>query len=581
VTVGAQWMIVVSFMAAEHTTRRLARLNRTLAYSDPMTEIPNMRRLRERLGAALNKPDGIAKPFALFAIDLDNFKLVNDKYDHGTGDRVLRAVAEALTDTVDASDLVARRGGDEFSVFVSDPDERDLDALARRLAIAIGRARTRTCLQVTPSGCVAYVRSVEGDTIASVLQRADDALHDAKHAFHARYDKHDGAEVRVVSNLPDASPARSSRTASFDRVAAAVNRAYSPRRSAAGVDMERRIDALRRWWSELNPLWSFSAVALPPAGFSLIFLTLAGLLHPLPLVVGVVSGSGFFILAGCGIWASGHGWPVRIMHLGFIWATLLTVWATYAAGSSGAALIDIFPVLALYAIFFLGPREALPYLVALMAVYSTFAIAGGYAYGTLRAGITATVVLAAAALVTKVRAVTVRFARTNAELSEVDPLTGLANTRALGFRVADAIERASRASRAGTRPSILTVDLDKFKLVNDRYSHSVGDQVIESVARAIAETVRADELVARRGGDEFFVLFEHTGQDQVGSVIDRLYAAIQHTRLRLCPDLPSSASIGIVAWREGESADDFLHRADLAMHDEKLSTRARADRQSA
>ncbi|MBK5230682.1 MAG: GGDEF domain-containing protein [Thermoleophilia bacterium] len=326
---------------------------------------------------------------------------------------------------------------------------------------------------------------------------------------------------------------------------------------------------------------SFAAAAVPLAGLSLIVLTLVDQRHSLSPSVGAFCSVGFFTLAVLGIWASGHDSPVRVMLLGLIAATLLAVWAAAVAGPSGAALIDIFPVLALFAFYFLGPREAFPYLVALMAVYSVFAITGGYPYGALRAGITDTVVLVIASLVTKVRAVTMRFARTNAELSEVDQLTGLANTRALGFRVEDAIENASRNSRDGIKPAIVTVDLDEFKLVNDHYSHSVGDRVIESVARAIEETLRAGELVARRGGDEFFVLFEHTGQDHVGPVIDRIYDAIQYTRLRQCPDLPAGASIGIVTWRENESANDFMQRADRAMHDEKLRNYARRDRQTA
>ncbi|MBK5231144.1 MAG: GGDEF domain-containing protein, partial [Thermoleophilia bacterium] len=269
VTVGAVWMIVMSFLAAEHTTRRLARVNRTLAYSDPLTEIANMRRLRERLSEALGKPLGNGRPFALFAIDLDNFKLVNDNYDHSTGDCVLRAVAEALTAEADALDLVARRGGDEFSVFVPDPDRRDLDSMARRLAAAIGQARSSTCPQVTSSGSVAYVRSVDGDTITSVLQRADDALHDAKHAFRTEHGHRNDIEARIAS-MPRVPSAGTPRKASFDRVAAAFNRAYSPRRSTTGSEMQRHIDGLRRWWSELNPLLSFAAAAVPLAGLSLI-----------------------------------------------------------------------------------------------------------------------------------------------------------------------------------------------------------------------------------------------------------------------------------------------------------------------
>lgn len=580
ITVGSEFMIVMSFVVAEQATRRLARLNRTLAYTDPLTDIANMRRLRERLADALGKRDGERRPFALFSIDLDDFKLVNDRFSHSVGDRVLRAVAHELFGEVDAADLVARRGGDEFSVLAFDSDRRDMDDLARRLTSAIRRARMRTCAQITPSGSVAYVCVGDDDTTASVLQRADDALHDAKHAFHAADEAGEGTQVKSLAGAGDTTENKPGgrRKPSLDRVAAAVNRAYASRRTDTTIDIARHWHGLRQWWSGLNPFWSFSAVALMPAGFSIFVLTLIGKLDPLPTPIGLICGLGYYVLAGFGLWAGGHGWPERIMHLGFVTATVLTAWATYAAGPAGAAIIDIFAVLVLYAIYFVGPREALPYMFVLMGAYCAFAIVGDYAYGGLRGGITTTVVLVLAALVAKVRSVTMRFARTNAELSEVDPLTGVANVRALGFRVQDAVNAAMRG--LGT-PAIVTIDLDDFKSVNDRYNHTVGDQVIESVARAIAETVRSDELVARRGGDEFFVLFEQTDADHIGAVIERLYDSIQHTRLRICPDLASGSSIGVVTWRDHESAEEFLFRADQAMHDEKLQSHSRDDRRSA
>lgn len=578
ITVGSQGMIVLSFMVAEQATRRLARMNRELAYSDPLTGIANMRRLRERLAEVIGRAGDATRPFALYAIDLDNFKLVNDNFDHGMGDRVLRAVAEELTNEVEPGDLVARRGGDEFSVLVIDADSRDLDDLARRLAAAIGRARARTCPQVTPSGSVAYVRSKQGDTTASVLQRADDALHDAKTAFHTEHRKHGGASVTPFAPQAKAPTAYERRRASLERVSAAVSRAYSPRRHSTRDGAREWIERFRRWWGSLNPMWSFSAVALLPAGVSLLVLAPLGWLDPLPWEVGLLCGAGYLMLAGVGLWASAHGWPECVMHLGFISAGVFTAWSTWAAGPSGAALIDIFAVLALYSLYFLGPKQALPYLFAYMGAFSYFAIAGDYPYGALRAGITDVVVIVLAGLVAKVRSVTVRFARRNAELSEVDPLTGVANVRALGFRVADVVNESSRDH---TVPAIVTVDLDSFKLVNDRYNHTVGDQVIESVARSISEAVRADEMVARRGGDEFFVLFRDAANDHVGAVVERLHDAIQHTRRRICPDLPCTASISMVSRRDGESAEEFLRRADLAMHDEKLRVRRAADRKSA
>ena len=144
-----------------------------------------MRSLRERISAELGRPSGDGQPFALFAMDLDNFKQVNDRFDHSMGDRVLCAVAAALSEELEPGDLAVRRGGDEFAVLVANPAERDLDELQAALERAIARARTATCPQITPSGTVAYIRTRPGEELGAMMERADQALHDAKVASRA------------------------------------------------------------------------------------------------------------------------------------------------------------------------------------------------------------------------------------------------------------------------------------------------------------------------------------------------------------------------------------------------------------
>ncbi|MBI5311050.1 MAG: GGDEF domain-containing protein [Actinobacteria bacterium] len=572
VTVGAIWMIVVAFMVAESTTRKLARLNRRLAYTDPLTGLANTRRLRTQLSEALAKGFGPGNAFALFAIDLDNFKLVNDTFDHTTGDRVLRAVAEELSAEVDHFDLVARRGGDEFSVLVVDIDGRDLDSLARSLGDAIIRARRRACPQITPSGSVAYVRSQAGDSIASILQRADDELHHVKRAFHAADGESGEGRIVVMPVVERPADALPSRAAREVRVSTAVDEDNALRTSDSGTRVRLGYDAVREWVRSLDPRWWFSAVALLPAAVAIAMLTIAGALEPLPPQIGLVAACGYLALSALGVYAARRHWNVEIMNFGFPVATAITCWIVWKAEESGTALIDILPVLVLYAFYFLGAKQGAGLFVFAMGAYAAFAIAGDYQYGIQRAVIGVVAVGVCAALVLKVRNVTMRFTRQHAELSEIDALTGLANVRSLQMRVGDTVA----AAQAGTvRPVIVTIDLDKFKLVNDRYNHTIGDRVIEAVARAISETVRNEETVARRGGDEFFVLLRDPGEGQVEIVSERLRSAIEHARKRICPDLPATASVGAVRWRLGESAERFMSRADAAMHDEKLQTRSR------
>lgn len=568
-------MIVISFMYAEQTTRRLARANRTLAYTDPLTGIANTRRLRERLTEALGKPFGDGQPFALFAIDLDNFKLVNDTFDHSTGDRVLKAVATALAQEVRAEDLVARRGGDEFSVLVSNPDPRVLKDLTSRLEAAIERARRATCPQITPTGSVAWVESRQGDTIASVLQRADDELHAKKLAFHSKNGTRDEMAKTARATVDGATVTRiTDRDAAMRSVAAAVNKAFARPSTPTRTKLREYADRARREAAGLNAMWAYAGLAAAVGGVEILAVIATGLVAPLPMSVGLTSGFAMVAIGGFCLWAAKADIPVKYIPIGFAFAIAATTYSLAYAGLSGAALLDIYAVIALYAFYFMRPRTAAVFLAVCSALYIGFAVGANYPDGSVRAGVSVTVLIVCASILTKVRSVTLGFVRKNQELSEVDALTGVANLRALRMRVSRIIESADPKNMV-KRPILVTVDLDRFKEVNDSYNHTVGDQVLESVARAISETVRVDELVARRGGDEFFILFANETEEHIQHVIPRLRDAVEYARLRICPELVPTASVGYVGWTPNQGVDEFMLSADGVMHDEKVETRQR------
>ena len=175
-----------------------------------------------------------------------------------------------------------------------------------------------------------------------------------------------------------------------------------------------------------------------------------------------------------------------------------------------------------------------------------------------------------AGLIAKLRTVSVGFARRHRELAEVDSLTGVANLRAAKVRLAYAVKRA-RAERG--RPAVVAIDLDEFKPTNDEHSHSTGDKVLQVVARAISTAVRLEDLVARRGGDEFLVVIDDSDPEHLDEVGQRIGDAIVRARRRVCPDLCPTAGVASLEWHTGEAADDLLHRADEALHTAKLTGR--------
>ena len=153
-------------------------------------------------------------------------------------------------------------------------------------------------------------------------------------------------------------------------------------------------------------------------------------------------------------------------------------------------------------------------------------------------------------------------------LALTDPLTGLPNRRAAEAALASAIRRAERG--LGT-PSVVVVDLDGFKEVNDRDGHAAGDAVLRWVAARLNETARSVDVVARTGGDEFVVLLEHTGGSGAVAAVDRLRRALTDP---VGGRGPVAASVGFATYRPGDSPASLLSRADAEMYGEKVRARA-------
>jgi len=170
-----------------------------------------------------------------------------------------------------------------------------------------------------------------------------------------------------------------------------------------------------------------------------------------------------------------------------------------------------------------------------------------------------------------------RIAAQKAALTEVaisDPLTGLHNRRAFQVRLAEEVERTRRSQAPF---ALLLVDLDHFKQVNDQFGHQAGDQALQAVAAVLHQELRAVDLPARIGGEEFAVLLPNTAEHGALEAAERLRAAIaaqpiphQHTTLTI------TASVG-VAWcpAHADTGDGLLRVADQALYQAKRAGRNR------
>jgi diguanylate cyclase (GGDEF)-like protein len=148
-----------------------------------------------------------------------------------------------------------------------------------------------------------------------------------------------------------------------------------------------------------------------------------------------------------------------------------------------------------------------------------------------------------------------------AEIALVDETTGLFGPSAFRMLLHKEIARASRFKE---QLSVVMLDLDDFKTINDRYGHPVGDQVLGSVGRILRSTLRAADIAARCGGEEFAIVLPRTSVDQLFPLLERLRLAIAEARAGI-PLI--TASIGAASFPEhGLSARDLIVRADDALY---------------
>jgi two-component system, cell cycle response regulator len=159
-------------------------------------------------------------------------------------------------------------------------------------------------------------------------------------------------------------------------------------------------------------------------------------------------------------------------------------------------------------------------------------------------------------------------------LAATDALTGLMNRRAFSSAM---MGELSRCERHGYPLALALLDVDHFKQVNDRHGHAAGDRVLLEMGKLLGLHLRASDLSARWGGEEFVVAFTSTGLDGARTGGERLRTALEEASIAndAGERIPVTASIGVAVWTPGEPLESLVGRADLAMYSAKSSGRNR------
>ncbi len=252
----------------------------------------------------------------------------------------------------------------------------------------------------------------------------------------------------------------------------------------------------------------------------------------------------------------------------------ITFLAIFAVYESPDVIMQSFGVLALILAFSLVPNRWIYRTAVCLALtlgflgLATWMVGGTDSMQLLAAAIylNLAVVITTAGSYQKERLARLQFAQ-NSELMQTwtrDELTGLYNRRKFNQ---EARQWMKRAKEEGSPLSILILDIDDLKKINDSLGHLAGDKVLKQFARITKQTIRTDDTLARWGGDEFAVLLPHTPKDEAEEMAKRIDRAISTALQDFTP--AASCSLGTAEIRQNDDLHTFFHRADMDMYRSK------------
>ena len=165
-------------------------------------------------------------------------------------------------------------------------------------------------------------------------------------------------------------------------------------------------------------------------------------------------------------------------------------------------------------------------------------------------------------------------------LADTDPLTHIWNRRAFDKEIA----RIYNSNRGILFNALILADIDRFKDINDRFGHPVGDRIIQIVAEIFQTSIRTDMFVARTGGEEFALIIEGASEDTTFEIAERIRLLIEQTPFSNSQTGASygkvTVSMGVCMASEADSPEDLYTKADRALYRSKVSGRNRVTRHS-
>jgi diguanylate cyclase len=251
----------------------------------------------------------------------------------------------------------------------------------------------------------------------------------------------------------------------------------------------------------------------------------------------------------------------------------LSIALVYTGGQNNSGLFWVFPLLFIQFIY-LGAKRGLAVSVILLVVFSVMlgnpgAIPADYDSADVTRALAALITLMILATISEFYRHHSHLALSTQHTGKVieavtDPLTGLTNRRFLdSFFFPDCMRQES----AHFPLTVIACDIDNFKLINDRYGHKKGDDVLVSFAAALTDSLRSSDVISRVGGEEFLILVQRANEDSAREIAEKLRACVEQIDVEGFPE-GITASFGVVVAQHYSdlqaamvTADEYLYRA--------------------
>ncbi|WP_207229764.1 GGDEF domain-containing protein [Krasilnikovia cinnamomea] len=491
--------------------RRLSDLSRI----DPLTGCLNRRGFEERLANELAEAERTGDSAVLLLVDLDGFKEINDRYGHQAGDDLLVWTGRTIDEQLRTHDAVGRVGGDEFAAVLSGIEPDGVPVVLERLHAALDG--------VASAGIGYACYPAEATSPEALKEIADRRVYRDK----VDHNRQVPAEAAVAGARGDGA-----------------------RRQSAKVSRHER---RRRAITETGRL----GISTPGMGLLYVLLFAGG--HPnrwlMATLLTVAVTLGVTTVAAAARLSRSSAAAMIMPIVGALQFTICTVVVCLDGGASSTPALGMLTTLPLIAL--ISPRAVLlPFAASAFVAIAVFVGVSStwYAIGHLTSALVVSLVCASRGRVAAEQRRKLR------ELSRVDALTQCLNRR--GFMERSTAELA-HAHRHRRDLSLLILDLDRFKEVNDSEGHAAGDELLCWVGATLRERLHPHDVVGRLGGDEFVVLLSSHSAGETDDVAGDLEAA-------LAERIGVSVGAGVLG-RHGTDLEGLYAHADAELYRRKLA----------